>query len=243
MKRNANFSWVSKQLNEVYDGGHYRLPNLFVIEGPDGSGKTSVATGVVERLEKKGLKVAYIKEPGTTPAGEEIRNILLNRKDLLSAPTQFMLFAAARQEILSYINANSDTLFILDRYIESTIVYQVLVPIVRGSMNTPFLSSDLMRLLERLVTLGLWSLPKKTYFLARSADASWASASETPNVYELQGKDFHETVCAAYSYLIAFIETLRIGEYAVVANNGLIEEAIGTIVNDVLGESNHRQKD
>ena len=51
---------------------------MFVtIEGPEGSGKSSVTKEVVKLLEKDGYEVVLTREPGGTPIAEQIRNVIL----------------------------------------------------------------------------------------------------------------------------------------------------------------------
>ena len=55
---------------------------MFVtIEGPEGSGKSSVTKEVVKLLEKDGHTIVLTREPGGTPIAEEIRNVILYKKN------------------------------------------------------------------------------------------------------------------------------------------------------------------
>jgi dTMP kinase len=66
------------------------------VEGPDGSGKTTMLDWMYERLKKKGYDVVKTREPGGTPLGEEIRNLILNREQ--HPRCEMLLFAAARAQ-------------------------------------------------------------------------------------------------------------------------------------------------
>lgn len=72
---------------------------LFItIEGPEGSGKTTVLKSVVEQLSKD-YDVIATREPGGVKTAEAIRNILLEG-DAMDPRTEALLFAAARREHL-----------------------------------------------------------------------------------------------------------------------------------------------
>ena len=70
-------------------------------EGPDGAGKTSVINAVIDRLTKLGLadQVVLTREPGGTPIGEAIRDILLSSQaTAMDGWTEAFLFAASRRQ-------------------------------------------------------------------------------------------------------------------------------------------------
>ena len=75
---------------------------LFItFEGPEGSGKTSVANAVTAELIKNGVDVVHTREPGGTPLAEQIRAIILSQDDeLLDARADALLFAASRRQHL-----------------------------------------------------------------------------------------------------------------------------------------------
>ena len=54
---------------------------LITFEGIDGSGKSTQAEKAVEYLKERGAQVKLLREPGGTPLGEAIRNILLSPAD------------------------------------------------------------------------------------------------------------------------------------------------------------------
>lgn len=179
------------------------LNNLFVIEGCDGVGKTHISKKVVETLKSQGRKVQYIKEPGTTEVGESIRNILLNRDTLLDYATQFMLFTTARVSLLHYIESNSDTIFICDRFFDSTLVYQCLVPSFKESCDTQKEVDAKIRLMVSFLETGLWKHPKKTILLFRDKKAAWEAANKEINVFEKQGEEYYNTVYTCYYSILS----------------------------------------
>ena len=75
---------------------------LFIsIEGPEGSGKTTVAKKVTEKLEEEGYKVLYTREPGGVEIAEKIRDIILDVKNTnLDPKSEALLYAASRRQHL-----------------------------------------------------------------------------------------------------------------------------------------------
>jgi dTMP kinase len=99
---------------------------FITFEGGEGAGKSTQAKRLAERLEQSGVAVLVTREPGGTPVGEDVRELIL--KDRPTDPvTELLLFAAARAEhVTSVIRPALDegTWVISDRFIDSTRVYQ-----------------------------------------------------------------------------------------------------------------------
>lgn len=99
---------------------------IIVLEGIDGSGKTTIAKKLKEYLEKEGYKVFYTAEPSENPIGTFIRKILNGEEKIFNEKTLLFLFSADRTEHISYILSlkNSYDYIIIDRFSDSTIAYQ-----------------------------------------------------------------------------------------------------------------------
>jgi len=101
---------------------------FITLEGVEGSGKTTVAKGVIEALEAKGYQVIYTREPGGNPIAEAIRGIILDRVNTdMDARTEALLYAAARrQHLVDVIQPALLTgkVVICDRFVDSSIAYQ-----------------------------------------------------------------------------------------------------------------------
>ena len=70
-----------------------------VIEGPNGTGKTTQADLLIDYLESKGITAHHIKEPGGSPVGNAIRSVLLDDTLPRTAMTNALLFTANRHEL------------------------------------------------------------------------------------------------------------------------------------------------
>ena len=102
-------------------------PCLITFEGIDGCGKTTQAMLAFRFLSGKGMKVKLLREPGSTKISEQIREILLNRKNSMSDITELLLYEAARSEIVSREIAPflaSGHIVLCDRFYDSTTAYQ-----------------------------------------------------------------------------------------------------------------------
>jgi dTMP kinase len=95
-------------------------------EGVDGSGKSTQAELLEEWLRGEGRDVVATREPGGTPLGEHVRELLLNGEQI-SPWTEAALFTAARAELVDRVIGpaladGSDV--VSDRYIDSSLAYQ-----------------------------------------------------------------------------------------------------------------------
>lgn len=101
---------------------------FITFEGPEGSGKTTIANIVIKRLEDQNLPVIYTREPGGSQIAEQIRKILLKRNNVsMDKLTEALLFAASRRQHLveKVIPAlNEGKIVICDRFIDSSLAYQ-----------------------------------------------------------------------------------------------------------------------
>lgn len=101
---------------------------FIVLEGPDGSGKSTMAKKIGELFTKSGRNVRFTREPGGTNIGEDIRNIILDKKNVeIDYRTEALLYAASRAQLVSEkINPwleNKD-IVISERFLLSSLIYQ-----------------------------------------------------------------------------------------------------------------------
>jgi dTMP kinase len=105
-----------------------RSPRFIVLDGVDGCGKTTQAKRLVRALEReRGQAPLHLREPGSTPAGETIRELLLARGSELSPAVEALLFTAARRAMLEQrvapaLAAGQDV--VCERFHPSTFAYQ-----------------------------------------------------------------------------------------------------------------------
>lgn len=105
------------------------MQGLFItIEGPDGSGKTTVTKEVVRRLQLNHIDVIHTREPGGIDIAEQIRAIILNPANTkMDAKTEALLYAASRRQHLveKVIPAlNEGKLVLCERFVDSSLAYQ-----------------------------------------------------------------------------------------------------------------------
>jgi len=101
---------------------------FITLEGPDGSGKSTVAEAVVNRLKEKGFEIVHTREPGGIDIAEQIRNVILDPKNTAMDPkTEALLYAASRRQHLveRVIPSLKDGKIVLcERFIDSSLAYQ-----------------------------------------------------------------------------------------------------------------------
>ena len=103
--------------------------SLFItLEGPEGSGKTSAIKIVKERLESLGYQIEMTREPGGTYISEQIREVILDKRNTLMDPrTEALLYAASRRQHLVekiWPSLKEGKIVFCDRYLDSSLAYQ-----------------------------------------------------------------------------------------------------------------------
>ena len=102
------------------------MHNLITLEGVDGTGKTTHIDFIRNYFVKLGYKVECLREPGGCEVSEKIRDILFQINNMASL-TELLLFCASRNELLIKCikpALERGSIVIIDRFIDSTIVYQ-----------------------------------------------------------------------------------------------------------------------
>jgi dTMP kinase len=101
---------------------------LITFEGGDGAGKTTLIESVYRTLNEQGRNVLLTRAPGGTPAGVEIRKLLLNGGEIpLTSRAELFLFLADRAEHVDRTirpQLEKGTIILCDRFNDSTIAYQ-----------------------------------------------------------------------------------------------------------------------
>jgi dTMP kinase len=160
---------------------------FITFEGGEGTGKSTQARKLAERLERAGIRALVTREPGGTALGEDIRGLIL--KDRPQDPlTELLLFAAARAEHMTAVirpALDEGTWVISDRFIDSTRVYQ-------GKLYA--IEPELIALLEKY-TVG-HDIPDLTLILDLPAEAGLERAASrgTLSRYDAERIETHETL-------------------------------------------------
>jgi len=98
---------------------------IISFEGIEGVGKSTQIILLKDYLESKNFSVEVFREPGSTIAGEKIRNILLDTSHELTNETELLLMFAARAELVTHkIKNNKSDYLLLDRFYDASIAYQ-----------------------------------------------------------------------------------------------------------------------
>jgi dTMP kinase len=102
--------------------------HFFSVEGCEGAGKSSIITLVSEYLSSKGYEVITSREPGGIEIAEQIRSVILDKKNtMMDGRTEALLYAAARrQHLVEKVipSLNDGKIVICDRFIDSSLAYQ-----------------------------------------------------------------------------------------------------------------------
>ena len=170
---------------------------FITFEGPDGSGKSTQARLLAERLRSAGRQVLESVEPGGTPIGQQIRRILLDpaNKELAATSELLLMFAARAQNVEQWIlpALHQGQIVISDRFTDSSIAYQ-------GSGRG--LGWDTVLELDRIACRGL--IPDITLCIDIDSETGLARAQLRGNSetrLEEQAIEFHHKVREAYHQL------------------------------------------
>ena len=165
---------------------------LIVLEGIEGAGKTTQVRLLAERLANAGIPSIAVREPGGTPVGDDIREILLHPEQELRDATEALLFMASRAELIERTirpALEERKTVLLDRFFLSTYAYQI---VGRG------LPEAEVRAANRLATGGL--VPDLTLLLDMTSGEGLgrADARGARDRMEKSGHEFHERVARGF---------------------------------------------
>jgi len=165
---------------------------LIVFEGAEGAGKTTQIRILAERLATAGVSCIAVREPGGTPVGDDIREILLHREQEITPAAEALLFMSSRAELIAreiLPALRQGSVVLVDRFFLSTYAYQI---VGRG------LPEPDVRAANRLATAGL--VPDLTLLLdvPASHGLERADARGERDRMERSGDDFHARVGNAF---------------------------------------------
>lgn len=164
---------------------------FITFEGIDGSGKSTFIPLIKEELEKMGEEVVLTREPGGTPLGERLREVILN--DDMDVMTEALLAFASRNEHINKVirpALEAGKFVISDRFTDSTFAYQGYA----GGANM----DDLAKL-EQLVQKDVF--PELTFLFVVPTEVSRERLSKTgkvPDKFEGQEDSYFDKANAGY---------------------------------------------
>jgi dTMP kinase len=165
------------------------------LEGPEGSGKTSVMKEVIARLRQEGFVIEETREPGGTPIAEQIRDVILkNENTKLDPRAEALLLAASRRQNLVekiWPALKAGKIVICDRFIDSSLAYQ---GGARGLGIEPVLSINLFATESSYPQLTLLFDIPPALGLQRIA----ANTNREINRLDLEQLSFHQKVRDTY---------------------------------------------
>ena len=199
----------------------YTLNKSYFItfEGIDGSGKSTQAKLLIKKLGSSSIQTCFIREPGGTKISEEIRHVLLNKrdKDMLDR-TEALLMCASRAQLTKNIiipELESGKWVIADRYSDSTLAYQ------GGGRG---IDLDWLIKLNEFATFG--TVPDITFYIDIDAETGFQRRKNiSADRIESAGIEFQDKIRIKYLEIIDYFS-----ERCVHVDGNLSIDAISEII-------------
>lgn len=165
---------------------------FITLEGLDGAGKSTHLTFIRQWLQQQDIEAVFTREPGGTPLGEKLREILLDIDTEATLDTETLLMFASRQELISTVirpQLAAGHWVVSDRFTDATFAYQ------GGGRGVP---AERIAVLEHWVQQGLQ--PDLTILLDVPLEVARERMSGTrlPDRFEQEREDFHQRVRQMY---------------------------------------------
>ena len=171
---------------------------LITIEGLDGAGKTTHAGELAGELERRGVAVRVLREPGGVEVSEQVRALVQDPGLATSPRAEALLYAAARAQLVDELVEPllaAGTWVVLDRFVDSSLAYQ-------GAGRE--LGVDAIRAINEFATAGL--RPDRTILLdvdPAVGRARQVARGQQPDRLERENERFFAAVAGAYRELAA----------------------------------------
>lgn len=186
---------------------------FLVLDGPDGSGKSTQVKLLAEVIANGGAEVELVCDPGGTEIGSQIRRILLDRGNVaMSVYCEMLLYMASRAQLYSERIAPAlaaGKCVISDRWVSSTYAYQA----VAGEIGNDAVLAVANACLERT-----W--PDLTMIIDLADNVAMDRVGHSRDRMEEKGQRFHSKVREAF---LALAKSGKAGAMVVVDGNGSIE--------------------
>lgn len=164
-------------------------PNFIVLDGMDGCGKSTQAALLVETLQKSGRETLHLREPGATPFGEAVREILLKKQISRGVTAEILAFFTARAQLLEEKIRPAlarGAAIVCERWVSSTYAYQ---SAASGGAR------ELVSALEKLVVTHP---PDLLMILDLPANIAFSRLRGGPDDIERRGLQYFENVRSGF---------------------------------------------
>lgn len=200
---------------------------FITLEGPEGSGKTTVSQLLVKKLIDDGHQAILTREPGGIAIAEQIRNVILNKENTnMDSRTEALLLAAARrQHLVEKIipELENGKIVICDRFIDSSLAYQ---GYARGIG------------IQDVYDLNMFAIdgfmPDKTLFFDVDFITGLKRIQENNrevNRLDIEGNEFHQKVYDGYQEVIKMFPD----RFVKIDASKSIEEVVAAAYKTVIG--------
>jgi dTMP kinase len=162
---------------------------FIVLDGPEGAGKTLQVERLIQSLRRAGRQATAVRDPGSTPVSERIRDILLDKRlPEMDVRTEVFLYMASRAEMVARIIRPAlqvGLVVVSDRFVSSTAAYQG----AAGGVDAALIWE-----LARIACGGIE--PDLTVILDLEVEAGFARREQQRqrDRIELKDREYHETV-------------------------------------------------
>ena len=165
-----------------------RYPGQFIVlDGPEGSGKTTQVERLIQWLREGGRQATAVRDPGSTPVSERIREVLLDKRlPEMDVHTEIFLYMASRAEMVARIILPAlevGLVVVSDRFVSSTAAYQ-------GAAGG--LSPEIIWNLGRIACAGIE--PDLTVILDLDVETGFARLRRERDRIESKDRAYHEKV-------------------------------------------------